>query len=183
MRASNPTDAELVRLSLAGNREAFGQLYDRHSRLVRVVAAAVGPARSEDVVQEAFLRAYSNLPRLRTLDRFRYWLVGIARKVVQEARRRPNGETLSFVVADGRPGPVAEIDNADEASHLRSLVNRLPEEQRQAVQFFFLSGRHVDEVAALLCRSRSGTYALLSQAVATLARWMTAGIPPEEVKR
>lgn len=35
------TDAELVADALAGNREAFGQLYDRHARTVRALVAAV----------------------------------------------------------------------------------------------------------------------------------------------
>jgi RNA polymerase sigma-70 factor, ECF subfamily len=182
MRAQDPTDAELVRGALSGDREAFGQLYDRHARRVRVVAADAGPARLEDVVQEAFLRAYRNLAALRRPDCFAFWLVGIARKVVKETRRKPAGEPLPAVVPDARPGPNTEADNADEAAHLRALVARLPEEQRQAVQFFFLSRRDVSEVAQLLGRSRSGTYALLRKAVNTLARWMGAGVSPREVK-
>jgi RNA polymerase sigma-70 factor, ECF subfamily len=183
MRAADPSDAELVRRALSGDREAFGRLYDRHARLVRVVAADAGPARAEDVVQEAFLRAYRKLGTLRGRDRFAPWLVGIARKVVREARRKPAGEPLPAAVPDGRPGPATDADNADEAAHLRALVARLPEEQRQAVQFFFLSGRDAVAVARLLGRSRSGTYALLRQAVGTLARWMGAKLPPGEVRR
>ncbi len=183
MRDVDPSDAELVRRSLSGDREAFGQLYDRHACRVQVVAADAGPARGEDVVQEAFLRAYRNLSTLRARDGFAFWLVGIARKVVQETRRKSSSEPLPAVLPDDRPGPSTDVDNADEAAHLRALVARLPEEQRQAVQFFFLSRRDVAEVARLLGRSRSGTYALLRQAVGTLAGWMGAGISPGEVKR
>ena len=183
MRDVDPSDAELVRRSLSGDREAFGHLYDRHARRVRVVAADAGPARMEDVVQEAFLRAYRNLRTLRAHDGFAYWLIGIARKVVQETRRKPASQPLPAVVPDDRPGPATDADNADEAAHLRALVARLPEEQRQAVQFFFLNCRDVAEVARLLGRSRSGTYALLRQAVRTLAQWMGAGVSPGEVKR
>ena len=60
---------------------------------------------------------------------------------------------------------------------------RLPEGQRQAVQFFFLGGRDAGAVARLLGRSRSGTYALLRQGVCTLARWMGANPAPGEVRR
>ncbi len=178
MRAADPPDAELVRRTLSGDREAFALLYDRHARLVRVVAADAGPGRGEDVVQETFLRAYRNLRSLRAPCDFAYWLVGIARKVVREVRRRPAGSPLPAAVPDGRPGPGAGADDADEAAHLRALVGRLPEEQRQAVRLFFLKGRDAAEVARLLGRSRSGTYALLRRAVGTLARWMGAGVPP-----
>jgi DNA-directed RNA polymerase specialized sigma24 family protein len=52
-------DAELVAASLAGDREAFGQLYDRHARMVRAVVLAVSndwPS-VDDMTQESFLRA------------------------------------------------------------------------------------------------------------------------------
>lgn len=183
MRAADPSDAELVHRSLGGDREAFGQLYDRHAALVRVVAADAGHERRDDVVQEAFLRAYRGLRTLREPYSFRYWLVGIARKVVRELRRHSASEPLPDVLPDDRPGPNAEADNADEMAHLRALVDWLPAEQRHAVRFFFLSERKIEDVARLLGRSRSGTYALLRIAVGTLARWMGAGAPPGEVKR
>jgi RNA polymerase sigma-70 factor (ECF subfamily) len=182
MRAAEPSDAELVRRSLSGDHEAFGQLYDRHARLVRVVAADGGPAHMEDVVQETFLRAYRNLATLRAQDGFAHWLVGIARKVVREVRRKPAGTPLPAALPDYRPGPDTDTDNADEAGYLRALVARLPEQQRQAVQFFFLGRRDVHEVARLLGRSRSGTYALLREALATLSRWMGTGVSPGERK-
>src|SRR5262245_48169265 len=94
MRADDPTDAELVRRTLAGDREAFAQLYDRHARLVRAVAADAGPGRSDDAVQETFLRAYRGLADLRSPDAFAGWLVGIARKVVRETHRRPGAAPL-----------------------------------------------------------------------------------------
>jgi RNA polymerase sigma-70 factor (ECF subfamily) len=167
---------------LTGDHEAFGQLYDRHARLVRVVAADAGPARIEDVVQETFLRTYRNLVTLRAQDGFAHWLVGIARKVVREVRRKPAGTPLPAAAPDHRPDPATDTDNADEAAHLRALVARLPEQQRQAVQFFFFGRQDAHEVARLLGRSRSGTYALLREALATLARWLDAGVSPGERK-
>ncbi len=56
-------DAELVAQTLAGNREAFGQLYDRYARMVRAVVAGVSGdwPTVEDMTQECFLRGYRNL--------------------------------------------------------------------------------------------------------------------------
>ncbi|MBN9518262.1 hypothetical protein J0H58_07040 [bacterium] len=48
-----------------------------------------GASSAEDVTQEVFLRAYRTLGALRVADRIAPWLVGIARRVVQEVRRRP----------------------------------------------------------------------------------------------
>jgi RNA polymerase sigma-70 factor (ECF subfamily) len=182
-RAAEPSDADLVHRSLAGQREAFALLYDRHARLVRVVAADAGPAHAEDVVQDVFLRAWRNLAALRAPERFAPWLVGIARKVVRETRRHRRGQPLPAVLPDPRPNGNQSADAADEANHLRHLVARLPEEERLAVQFFFLAERNVAEVARTLGRSRSGTYALIRQALSRLMRWMGAEGKQGEVTR
>jgi RNA polymerase sigma-70 factor (ECF subfamily) len=169
-------DAELVARTLAGDREAFGRLYDRHARLVRAVALGAGrdAATVQDLTQECFLRAYRNLPSLREPGSFGPWVVGIARQLVREQRRRrrPGGLPL-----DGPPAapPARSADDADEIAHVLGLVSRLPEEERLAVHFFFLGERDVGETARLLNRSRSGTYALLKRACARLARRL--GLP------
>ena len=89
MDTNAPSDAELVRQALAGDREAFGQLYDRHARQVRAVVAAVSGDWSdvEDMTQECFLRAYRKLATLRDPERVGPWLAGFARQVARERRR------------------------------------------------------------------------------------------------
>lgn len=54
-----PTDAELVRRTVAGDRDAFASLYDRYARLVRAVAADAGPDRAEDITQDVFLKGHT----------------------------------------------------------------------------------------------------------------------------
>ena len=89
MDENPPTDSELMKATLAGEREAFGQLYDRYARIVRAVVAGTSgdwPG-SEDMTQECFLRAYRKLRQLREPDRFGAWIVGIARQIGRERRR------------------------------------------------------------------------------------------------
>ena len=174
-----PTDAELVRRTVAGDRDAFASLYDRYARLVRAVAADAGPDRAEDITQEVFLRAYRAIATLRDRDRFSPWLVGIARRVVQEVRRRPSETFLGDIVGDD-PTAEDEVDQEDEVAKLLTLVNRLPEEERRAIQFFFLNGRDGTETARLLGRSRSGTYALIHRAIGNLARRMSTESAAQE---
>ncbi len=54
------SDADLVAQTLAGNREAFGHLYDRYARLVRALVCGVTLdwPMVQDLTQETFLRAY-----------------------------------------------------------------------------------------------------------------------------
>jgi RNA polymerase sigma-70 factor (ECF subfamily) len=178
-----PTDAELVCRTVAGDRDAFARLYDRYARLVRAVAGDAGPGRAEDIIHDVFLRAYRAIATLRATDRFAPWLVGIARRVVQEARRCRPMEPFPSDIADGQPPVENEVDQADEVTYMLALVGRLPEEERRAIQFFFLNGRDGTETARLLGRSRSGTYALINRAVGTLARWMGADRTAGEIPR
>jgi hypothetical protein len=64
---TDPRDAQLVAAGLGGDHEAFAALADRHRhRAGAVVLAMLGdPAEAEDVMQEALLRAYTDLGRLR----------------------------------------------------------------------------------------------------------------------
>jgi RNA polymerase sigma-70 factor (ECF subfamily) len=170
--APPPKDSALVARTLAGDREAFGQLYDRYARLVRAVVhdATADPTTVHDLTQEVFLRAFRQLARLREPERVGPWLVGIARLVSREQRRRRPWEPLG----DGEPAgePLAAVDEADEAAYLLRLVGQLPEPERLAVHCFFLSERGVAETGRLLKLSRSGTYAVLQRACARLARWL-----------
>ena len=165
--------------TLAGDREAFGRLYDRHARLVRAVALGAGRdiATVQDLTQECFLRAYRNLPALREPGSFGPWVVGIARQLVREQRRRRRPGSLPLDEPPAAP-PAPSADDADEIAHVLGLVSRLPEEERLAVHCFFLGERDVAETARLLNRSRSGTYALLKRACARLARRL--GLPARQ---
>jgi RNA polymerase sigma-70 factor (ECF subfamily) len=178
------TDAERVARTLAGDREAFGRLYDRYARLVRAVAFGAGrdPAAVQDVTQESFLRAFRQLPTLRAPDRFGPWVVSIARQVVREHRRRRRLEPLDAPHEPAATGSQAAVDDADEIAHVLKLLGRLAEQERLAVQLFFLSDRDANETARLLDISRSGTYALLKRACTRLARWLGVRQPEKEVR-
>jgi RNA polymerase sigma factor (sigma-70 family) len=77
-----PTDADLVtaaRLGGEGGSRAYGQLVRRHERMVYALAASlVQPADVDDVVQNAFLRAFRNLDMLADPAKFGVWLRRIA---------------------------------------------------------------------------------------------------------
>jgi RNA polymerase sigma-70 factor (ECF subfamily) len=177
------TDAEMVSRTLAGDREVFGNLYDRYARLVRAVAfgASRDAATVQDLTQESFLRAFRQLPKLRARDRFGPWVVGIARQVVREHRRRRRLGPLDDASPLAGTGSAA-VDDADEIGHVLNLLGRLSEQERLAVQFFFLNERDADETARLLDLSRSGTYALLKRACARLARWLGVRARQREVR-
>ena len=179
MASNEPTDAELVARVLAGDREAFGGLYDRYARLVRAVVYGVAgdwPA-VQDLTQECFLRAYKNLARLRQPDRFGHWVVGIARQVARERRRTLRRDRHQFIGGDAlEVSSETDISGAMQTAEETALVMRrlaeLPERERLAIHAFFLDECDARQAAELLGLSRSGVYALLERALKRLAGLM-----------
>ncbi len=74
------TDAAVVAQVLAGDRDAFRVLVERHSRSIfRVVYRMTGNQQdAEELVQETFLRAYKSLARFELRSSFTTWLYRIA---------------------------------------------------------------------------------------------------------
>lgn len=167
-----PDDAELVTRTLAGDDEAFGQLFDRYVRLVR--AMLVGSARDEatlhDLTQDCFIRAWKKLPELRDGAKFRPWVVAIAHYVAAEHRRSQQRDRHQF-----EPAPMMDTDQKDDSPSTESITDvlqelqSLPENEQLAVQLFYLDEQGADLTANLLGMSRSGVYVVLKRACRRLA--------------
>src|SRR5690242_9407015 len=106
------SDRQLVRRSLAGEREAFDRLYDRHAaRVYHFLRRLTGnETEAEDLAQEAFLAAYASLASWRGEGAFGTWLCGIAFRQYAAGRRRmartptePLDEDLALVMPDADP--------------------------------------------------------------------------------
>src|ERR1051326_8835678 len=103
------SEAELVRQTLAGDRDAFGQIVSRYQSLVCSLAySATGSlGQSEDLAQETFIAAWKHLKHLRETSKLRSWLCGIARNRIYNSLRREGCEPLR----DAEP-----LENAPEAA-------------------------------------------------------------------
>jgi len=184
-----PSDAELVAETLAGDREAFGRLYDRYAALVRAVVGGVARdyAMVQDLAQESFLRAYRNLARLRDPERFGGWVVGIARQVARERKRSLRRDRHQFVAGnclevESSADDFEAVGNAEELDRVMQHVVALPERERLAIHAFFLQQRNARQAADLLGLSRSGFYALLERALGRLAARLRKGEAQKETK-
>ncbi len=150
------SDADLVRKAVAGDSAAFENLVQRYQRKAFAIARAAGAPRDvlEDVVQEAFLRAFRQLASLREPGRFGPWFLTIVRNVVISAarKRRPEdeGELLpaSSPAWEESPGEVLEAQELREA--LWRKVSDLPEGIREAIYLYYHEGESTQAVARAL---------------------------------
>lgn len=76
---NEPSDEDLVRQTLAGDKEAFGILAERSQAIANGIALRMvsDGNTAREIVQEALLEAYLSLDRLKDAGRFRSWLAGI----------------------------------------------------------------------------------------------------------
>ena len=160
-------DADLVRAVLQGDQQAFGLLYDRYARLVRVIChdTTRDLQKTQDLAQEAFLRAYQKLDRLKSPDRFGAWLAALARNVCREYRRSQARNRHVLVGLDPEPAVEQKPSTEDDRlALLREAIERLPEKQKMALRVYYLQGEDVENARNILGLSRSSFYRLLEKA-------------------
>ena len=150
-------DAELVGASLAGDRDAFGQIVARYQSLVCSLAySATGSlSQSEDLAQETFVAAWRQLAGLREPEKLRAWLCGIARNLINNWLRRQGrepshrAESLEEIAESHSPEPLPveqTISNEEQAILWRSL-ERIPEIYREPLVLFYREHQSIEAVA------------------------------------
>lgn len=172
------SDATLVLGVLNADCSAFAELYDRRAGLVRAICFDMTGKLdlASDLTQEVFLRAFRQLGSLNDPDRFKPWLLGIARKVCREWRRGKLREQENLVrYADnlGTHAPSTAEESQDRLHRLREAIRTLPEKQRWALHAFYTQALDFDETCQALGLSRSGMYHVLSTARKRLKRALT----------
>jgi RNA polymerase sigma-70 factor (ECF subfamily) len=83
-------DSALVRKAMAGERDAFGRLYENYGAMVHgILAARVPFDEVADLTQEVFLIAFRRIDTLRDARTFGGWLATIARNRACDFHRAP----------------------------------------------------------------------------------------------
>src|SRR5215469_6088460 len=126
-------DAEAVARSRSGDLDAYGVLVARYSLRAHRAAFLLGAGEeSDDVVQEAFVKAFRHLSRFRAGESFGPWLLRIVanetRNLTRSRRRR--AADANAVTADA---PVDEVLAAERRARLVAAVNGLPDRERRVV--------------------------------------------------
>jgi RNA polymerase sigma-70 factor (ECF subfamily) len=174
---SQPSDNVLVRAAVAGDRAAYGMLYDRYAPLIRAVCYdhTRNLADAQDLAQDVFLRAYERLDQLRRPDRCGRWLVTIARHRCLEWRRQAARDRRRHDSLQETPvqEACAPAENDGELARLGSLLARLPETERLALHAFYLQDRSVDDARQTLGLSRAGFYRAMQRAKKRLRRQLS----------
>jgi RNA polymerase sigma-70 factor (ECF subfamily) len=180
MNMTASDDLDLVHATQNGDISAFEQLVGRYDRKLLRIALSVTHNRedSQDVVQEAFLKAFQNLGQFREHSQFSTWLIRITlnqslmklrkqrtvREVSLDEDFQAEGEMLSMEVADWSPNP----EELYRVSELRQILIKTLEELPRILRTVFvlrdIEALSIDQTAAVLNLSHTAVKARLWRA-------------------
>jgi len=144
-------DDALVSAARAGDRAAFGRLYDRYARMVHgILLARVPPREVDDLVQEVFLSALRQLHALRDVTRFGAWLGTITRNRANDYFRRAIPDEKVTEQMDENRAESRSNDHAaeQEAAMILETVRTLSEPYREPLILRLVEGMTGPEIAA-----------------------------------
>lgn len=174
------TDEELLRMYRDGDIDAFDTLFDRHH--VQVYSFArfmLGDALgAEEIMQDTFLAVARSARRYEARDRFRAWILGIARyrclAALEAARARRavvEGSGIELVEpASSEPPPPERIVRDEKAAAVQRAISKLPDRQREAILLYAFENMAYREIAEALGTPINTVKTLIHRARASLAR-------------
>ena len=164
-RAAELDDQELVRLARKGDQRAFGELVQRYQskiyRLARRMTETDEDA--EDVLQEAFVKAYRSLRQFQGKSRFSTWLYRITVNLALMKLRKRRLESVSLDVPvsteegevrrdfqNGGPDPLAKLVSKESSEIIDRAIAELPPGYRAVFILRHVEGLSTGETAKIL---------------------------------
>lgn len=154
------SDVELGAHLARRDSAALAELFDRYGALAYSVAMRVlgDPARSEDVVQEAYLKIWHAAPVFDPArGSLRGWLLTAVRNCAVDHLRGRSAHERGEIAFDGQvandrpaPDPWSEVAASMERDAIRAGLRSLPAEQRQVVELAYFGGYSGREIAELV---------------------------------
>ena len=181
------SDAVAVERTLAGERNAYRVLVERHSNYVyRLAYRMTGNSHdAEEVVQEAFLRAYQKLQQFAGNANFGTWVYRIAANYAIDRLRQKKNEDARREVSsraaegeaeidplnqlrDSGPSPERLAGSAQLAKKMKDALDTLTPAERTAIVMRHWDGCGIDEIAEVLKSNNSATKNTVFRAVQKL---------------
>jgi RNA polymerase sigma-70 factor, ECF subfamily len=183
-------ETEAIRDVLAGDRDAYRLLMDRHFCSVTRVAFRItgNQADAEEAAQEAFLRAYNKLPSFRQDSAFSTWIMRIAMNTainLVERRKRdlsyhaariadePSIAEHTVRIADRQAGPEVSLLSREAVSLRQAAMAELTPMERTAFTLRHMEDVPMAEIAGALNITSNSAKQAVFRAVSKLRRTLT----------
>lgn len=160
------SDEQLISNTLGGDMAVFGKIVERYwNMVVGLAMSKIGePAEAEDIAQESFMKAYSQLHSLQQPSRFAGWLSKIAvqqcSNIVRQRIRCKSALGCKATGLEDAEEKAAETGNdrltAGQRYFIRERLQRLPEKFQKLILMRFVGGLSAVQIAKQLGK-RPGT--------------------------
>ena len=152
---SNESDAELLNAYRnTGNLAVLGELYNRYMELVYGVCLKYlkAPEDAQDAVMAIFEELVTKLQK-HTVENFKSWLYTLAKNHclmrLRSDKKAPVTSLKEEFVQSGENGHLEEaLTREENFVQLEDCLKQLSNEQRKAVELFYLQGKCYNEIAA-----------------------------------
>ncbi len=161
-----------------GDQDAFARIVKAYQRPVYNLAyRMLGSAQeAEDASQEAFIRVYTRLETYDAGRKLSSWLLSIASHHCIDRLRKRRGQTVSMEdieaerwLSDGEPIPEESALEAERESHVRRLLDTLPEQYRLCIVLRYWHDMSYDEIAEITSTTQSAVKSRLHRARKAMA--------------
>jgi len=158
-------DKQLIKKVKKGNHEAFSRLVDLYkSQVYNICLRMVKiPAEAEDLAQEAFIRAYTNIEKYEIDKKFSTWLYRIATNLSIDylRKKRPSvyldadlpgteGVTAQSQLSSEEPLPEDKLVQKEAGESLLDEINQLPPKYRAALVLKYMEDLSIKEMSEIL---------------------------------
>jgi RNA polymerase sigma-70 factor (ECF subfamily) len=184
------TDEELVERTQAGDVSAFDTLVLRYRHRLTAIAWRFfpDPADAEDMAQEAFVRAFTNLEKLRSGVPFRNWLYRLTTNLcldrVRRERRRPRQVEPALtqpeeewlerqLYRDETDGEPRFVQRLVAEQLISRVLERIAPRDRLVLHLLYCEGRSVAEVADILKWTKANVKVRAFRARRTLRKYLS----------
>ena len=170
------TDREIYSAAIRGDRDAFETIIRGSSRQLFAIAYGVlqNRAEAEDVVQDAFIKAWGSRWRVRDPEKFPAWLATIARHrardVARSRRTVPLGEEFDDAVDPGEANRHDQSRNHEVSGQVHAALAALPEAHRVALTLRYFDALDYATIEQTLGLTNGALRGILGRALQTMRK-------------
>ena len=182
-------DRALVRLVVEGDSRAFEPLFMRHKDIIytMLVKRSCNPDDVDDMLQEAFMKAFVNINRYNPDYDFGAWICTIAKNTFVDFNRSRRSKALNpdnNLPLDSRhtnsaqataPTPEESIINSQQRTQIEHYLEELPEQYNTLFKLRFLDEYSYDEIAEKLHLPMGTVKTQIHRARERMCRLITEG--------
>ncbi len=170
------SERDMYQAAIRGDRNAFEMIIHSSSRTLFAIAYGVlqNRAEAEDVVQDAFIKAWKSRWRVRDPEKFPGWLATIARHRARDLARSRHTEPLIDQLEDVADAASANQDQVAREAHLSSRVHcalaALPETHRIALTLRYFDALDYATIEQTLGLTNGALRGILGRALQTMRK-------------